>query len=124
MERALRYELQQIFPGIRIFPTNAPKDATPPFIIYLRDSTVWDKTLDGFINGEEITYTVNIMGETYEQMVQMREAVENLLREMIKSSIGENEDILVKDLDLNGVAEVFEQQLGLYRGIVDFTVYI
>jgi len=124
MERALRYELGLVFPNTRIFPTNAPKDAPGEYLIYYRSSTVWDKTLDGFIQGEDINYIINVMAETYEKALEMREKLEQLLRCMLKVYIGENNEVYIKDLELNGVGETYEPQLKKHRGIVDFTVYI
>jgi len=124
MERALRYEFKQVFPNIEMYPTNAPKDAKAPFFIYFRNSTSWDKTLDGFTKHEEINYIINIFGQTYENMLGIRERVEQILRDMLHSHVGKNEDILIKDLELNDVGEIYEFSLGLYRGIIDFTIYI
>ena len=125
MEKELRYELAQLFPGVDIFPASAPMEKKPPFIIYHRDSTVWKKTLDGFFDGgEEINFIVNVFGRNYEQMYKMRSELEGLLRKMLGSYIGENEDLGIKDLNLHGIAEIYEPKLELYRGIVDFTVHI
>lgn len=111
-------------PGIRIFPTNAPKDVKGNFIIYYRKSTEWQKDLSGFVKNQSINYIINVMGESYEEMYNMREAVEGLLRDMISAYIGENDEILVNDVELNNIGEIHEFHLGLYRGIVDFVVFI
>jgi len=124
MERALRYELGQLFPGTRIFPTSAPVDSKAPYLIYLRHSTDWDKSLDGFIEGEALNYIVNGFAETYDSALDMRESFEELLRRMFKACIGANADVYINDIDLNGVGEVYEDKLKLHRWIVDFTVYI
>ena len=125
MEKELRYELGKLFPGVDIFPASAPIEKKPPFVIYHRDSTLWKKTLDGYFDGgEEINFIVNVFGRSYEQMYRMRSELEGLVRKMPGSYIGENEDLAINDLDLGGIAEIFEPKLGLYRGIVDFTVHI
>ena len=124
MEKALRHELVQLFPGVDIFPASAPLEKKPPFIIYHRDSTVWKKTLDGFFGGEEINFIINVFGRNYEQMYKMRSELEGLLRKMLGSFIGEDEDVGIKDLTLEGIAEIYEPRLELYRGVVDFTVHI
>ena len=123
MEKALRYELAQIFPGVDIFPATAPVEKKPPFIIYHRESTVWDKTLDGFLQGEHINFIINVFGKNYAQMYEMRIALESLIRRMFGQYIGEDEDVAVNDISLGGIADIFEPKLGLYRGVVDFTVH-
>ena len=124
MERALRYELGEILPNVRFFPTNAPKDFKPPYGIYFRDSTVWEKDLNGFVHSQAISWIINVMDADYENMLRMREKIEQFAKDMIKAHIGENDEVYIADVELNGVAEVFEHSLGLYRGIVDFTVFI
>lgn len=125
MEKALRSELALLFPGTDIWPATAPLHKKPPFVVYQRDYTVWKKTLDGFTGREEIGFVINVFGKDHDEMQAMRSKAEGLVRGMLGARIGEGEAAVeVRDVDLNGVAEIFEPKLSLYRGVVDFTAHI
>ena len=124
MEKQLKYELSVIFPKMKIYPLSAPDDYAPPYIIYHRDSTVWEKTLDGYTKNESINYIINVFDRSYDEMLEMREIVEMFLKEMDNSTIGEDNDIYVEEVQLIGVGEIFEKDLKLNRGVVDFICHI
>ena len=39
------------------------------------------------------------------------------------TTIGDDVTFYVEDLDINRIAEQYEHQLGVNRGIIDFTIY-
>jgi len=131
METALRYELIQAIPELtnQIYPTNAPEsmpknpDGTPkPYLVYARISTKKIKTLEGYTDKEALSYMFSIMAPKYSDMVRVRKQVEQLLVSLPKKAIGE-QLIYIEDLDINNIDETWENELGVNRGIIDFTIY-
>jgi len=126
MEKALLYELEQNIPELQgsIYPTNAPENATRPYLVYIRLSTTKVKTLDGYTERQAITYMFSCMAPKYSDMKNLTNQVEVFLMSLPKTSIGENDEIYVQDIDINNISEIWEPALGVNRGIIDFTIYI
>jgi len=124
METALRYELIQAIPELlnEIYPTNAPEGATGPYLVYTRISTNKTKTLEGYTNNEALSYMFSIMAVKYSDMVRVRKKVEQLLMSLPKKTIG-TQLIYIEDIDINNIDEQYEHELGVNRGIIDFTIY-
>jgi hypothetical protein len=124
METALRYELNKITEiKDKIYPTNAPEGATGPYLIYARISTKPIKTLEGYTDNEAISYMFSIMAIKYSDMVRIRKQVKELLKGMVKREIGNTTKFFIEDLDINNIDEQYEHELGVNRGIIDFTIY-
>jgi len=125
MEPALRYELVQAIPELnnQIFPTNAPEGAKGPYLVYARISTDETKTLEGYTGNGAISYMFSIMAKKYEDMVRVRQQVKQLLLSLPKTWIGKDSSIFVEDLSINNITEQYEHELGVNRGIIDFTIY-
>ena len=125
METALRYELVQAIPELnnQIFPTNAPEGAKGPYLVYARLTTDETKTLEGYTGSGTITYMFSIMAKKYSDVVDMRNKVKELLLSLPKTWIGKDSSIFVEDLSINNITEQYEHELGVNRGIIDFTIY-
>lgn len=125
METALRYELVENIPELTnsIYPTNAPEEHTRPYLVYTRITTRKVKTLEGYTGKQALSYMFSVMATGYSDMVQIRNKVENLLKDMPKREIGHTTKFYIEDLDINNIDEQYEHQLGVNRGIVDFTIY-
>jgi len=125
MEPALRYELVQAIPELnnQIFPTNAPEGAKGPYLVYARLTTDETKTLEGYTGSGTITYMFSIMAKKYSDVVDMRNKVKELLLSLPKTWIGKDSSIFVEDLSINNITEQYEHELGVNRGIIDFTIY-
>lgn len=125
METALRYELIQVIPELnnQIHPTNAPEGATGPYLVYARINTNKVKTLEGYTNKQALSYMFSIMAVKYSDMVRIRKLVEDLLEGMTKREIGSTTKFFIEDLDINNIDEQYEHELGVNRGIIDFTIY-
>lgn len=125
MEIALRYELIQAIPELAdsIYPTNAPEDATKPYLVYARISTRKVKTLEGYTDKQALSYMFSIMAKRYEDMIEVRDAVEDMLLGLPGTKIGDKTKISVEDIDINNIDEQYEFNLGVNRGIIDFTIY-
>lgn len=125
METALRYEIEKAIPDLKdnIFPTNAPEGSKGPYLVYARISTKKTKTLEGIQNKEHLSFMFSIMATRYGDMVKIRNKVEELLLSLPGKYIGEDGSIFVEDIDINNVTEVYEHELKVNRGIIDFTIY-
>lgn len=125
MEKALRYELETKITELvdSVYPTNAPEGATKPYLVYARINTKKDKTLDGYTNKQALSYMFSVMATKYSDMKSLANKVETLLISMPKTNIGSTNDIYVEDLEINNISEIYEGELAVNRGIVDFTIY-
>lgn len=122
MDKALRYEINKNIPVIvnKIYPTNAPEGKEAPYLVYIRDAFKQTKDLDGFKKRYEVTYLLNVFGNSYIEMEPLTEQVKNLVISFIDKEIGQD-GIFVEDVKLNNVTSTYEYELKLYRGIIDAT---
>ncbi len=124
IEVALRQELIKEIPEFnnQIYPTNAPETATKPYLVYTRLNTRKIKTFEGFTNKQALTFMFSIMAIEYSEMKSLTTRVEDFLMQLPRKPIG-TQQIFVEDIEINNVAEQFEHELGVNRGIIDFTIY-
>lgn len=122
MEVALRNLIEDNIPELKdeIYPTNAPEGHTRPFLVYARINTKKVKTLQGMTNKEYLSYMFSIMATRYGEMKKLTKKVEELLVSLPGTTIG---NFYVEDIDINNVTEMFEYELQVNRGIIDFTIY-
>jgi hypothetical protein len=128
METALRQELETKIEELKpladgtgyVFPTNAPEGSQKPYLVYTRISTKKIKTLEGLTNKEYLSYMFSIMATRYGDMKSLRDKVEKLLISLPGRQIG---NFYIEDIDINNVTEVYEHELKVNRGIIDFTIY-
>lgn len=125
MEQELRFELIKAIPELNnsIYPTNAPEGVLRPYFIYTRINTNNIKTLEGYENKGSLSFMFSIMATKYSDMVDLRKKVENLIKSLPKKSIGNINKIFIEDINVNNVTEQYEHELGVNRGIIDFTIY-
>lgn len=124
MEKALREELIKTIPELenRIYPTNAPEKATKPYLVYTRLNTDISKTLEGYEDDQALTFMFSIMAAKYGEMKSLAKQVEDFLTKLPHQIIG-TEQIYIQDMDINNITEQYEHELGVNRGIIDFTIY-
>jgi hypothetical protein len=123
MEKALRYELNQI-PEIanRIYPTNAPEGKDPPYLVYILSHYGQTKTLTEIANIIEANYLLNVLAGSYAQMKDLTSKTLNTVTSFLGREIGAD-GIFVSDLTVNDISETYENELGVYRGIIDVTFW-
>lgn len=124
MERALRYELERRIPELvgNIYPTNAPESSSKPYLVYARISTRKTKTLEGYTGDNTVSFMFSIMATRYSDMKSLAKKVEDFLVSLPGTTIGED-NIYVQDVDIVNIAEQYEHELKVNRGIIDFTIY-
>src|SRR5690606_29442602 len=106
----------------QIYPTNAPEGATKPYLVYVRITTNKLKTLEGYTGKEYISYMFSIMETRYSDMKSLTKQVEDFLMQLPGKAIG-TQQIYIEDININNVAEQYEHELKVNRGIIDFTIY-
>ncbi|WNF31638.1 hypothetical protein RI196_09975 [Aeribacillus composti] len=123
MEKALRYELNQI-PEItnKIYPTNAPEGKESPYLVYILSRYEQTKTLTEIKNNIESSYLLNVLASSYAQMKELTKKVKEKVLTFYQRNIG-TEGIFIADLTVNNISETYESELGMYRGIVDITFW-
>lgn len=124
MEEALRYELENRISELKgnIYPTHAPENSSRPYLVYVRISTKKEKTLNGYTDKQALSYMFSCMAVKYVDMKSLTQKVEAFLLSLPKTTIGEA-NILVGDIEINNIDETWENELGVNRGIIDFTIY-
>lgn len=122
MEVALRNLIENNIPELKgeIYPTNAPEGATRPYLVYTRINTKKIKTLEGIQNKEHLSFMFSIMATKYGDMKKLTKKVEKLLIGLPLKQLG---PFYVEDIDINNIHEVYEHELKVNRGIIDFTIY-
>ena len=122
MEAALRNKLIQEIPELenQIYPTNAPETYKKPYLVYARINTEKIKTLEGFTGKEYLSFMFSVMATKYSDMKELTKKIENLLESLPNSELG---SFFIEDIDISNVHEVYEHELKVNRGIIDFTIY-
>jgi len=122
IEAALREALENTIPEFagEIYPTNAPENATKPYLVYMRITTNKIKTLEGLTGKEYLSFMFNVMAPKYSDMKSLVEKVEDFLISLPGTQIG---SYYVEDIDINNISEQYEFELKVNRGIIDFTIY-
>lgn len=122
MEIALRNLIENNIEELQneIYPTNAPKGATKPYLVYARINTKKVKTLQGMTNKEYLSYMFSVMATRYSEMKSLTKKVEDLLISLPGTTMG---NFYIEDIDINNVTEQYEHELKVNRGIIDFTIY-
>lgn len=122
MEKALRNLIENNIPELNneLYPTNAPESHTKPYLVYTRITTKKIKTLEGYTGKEYLSFMFSIMANRYGDMKSLTKKVENLLISLPFKAI---EDFYIEDIDINNIHEVYEHELKVNRGIIDFTIY-
>lgn len=123
MEQALRYELNKINEiKNKIYPTNAPENGKPPYLVYFQGDYAQLKTLNGITDNTETSYLLNILAGSYSEMKDITKKVKKTVESFLLKEIGQD-GIYVADLTIRKAPEIYEKELKLYRGIIDVTFY-
>lgn len=123
MEKALRYELNQITEITnKIYPINAPEVKEPPYLVYVLTRYEQTKTLTEIKNNIEASYLINVLASSYAQMKEIAKKVKDKVLTFHRRKIG-TEGIFIADLKIDNISETYEHELKLYRGIIVITFW-
>ena len=104
----------------KIYPTNAPQGIKAPYLVYMVKER-GNKTLDGYNDSKEANIMLNIMTNSYSQMVDLTNDIENLVKTFPHRNIGES--TYIEDIILDEISDNYESELQVFRGIIPFTIY-
>lgn len=122
MEQALVFELSKITElNNKIYPTNVPEGEKPPYLVYIMSYYDQLRALDEILDNTDKSYMLNILCKSYTQMKEITEKVKVMLLGFIGENIGET-PILVENVTINNIADTYENELKLYRGILDIKI--
>lgn len=124
MEQELRYELDTITEITdNIYPTNAPVGLKRPYLVYYRSDSQTDKTFEGYNGMKSAEYVLSVMAVKYSDMRSITDKVVALLISLPFTYIGKSNTLYVKDVVIDGTDDIWESELKLNRGIINFTIY-
>ena len=122
IEEALRDRLSD-FEGLenKVFPLHAPKGISAPYIIYVSKAPQNIKSIDNTSMMFELQIEINILHNKYSSLKQLvREIVDDLENINETKSLGGYQ---IQELVLEGVAELYEHQVDMYRSALNITLY-
>lgn len=104
----------------KIYPTNAPQGIKAPYLVYMVKER-GNKTLDGYNDSKEANIMINIMANSYSEMVDLTNDIENLVKNFPHRNIGES--TYIEDIMIDETSDLYESELQVFRGIIPFTIY-
>jgi hypothetical protein len=123
-EEALRAELSSIIEiNNKVFPLNAPEGTLAPYIVYVSSEGLQEKTLDGYLDSKEIECEINILHSGYGSMKALTKEVLSKILSFQGRVIG-LEGPYIHDLTYEKPAEIYENEVSLYRSVLEIKVCI
>ncbi|WP_019534212.1 DUF3168 domain-containing protein [Paenibacillus ginsengihumi] len=127
-EAALTHELKTNIVALenRVYPLTAPEATAGqgvPYLIYASSEGLRDKALDGYMQSKAVHAEVNIVAARYGDMKAIARQVSALLIGMEGRVIGTDGPFIEELTYRQDPVEIYENQPGLYRCMIEFTVY-
>lgn len=125
MEESLKEELHSIS-GLynNVFPLDAPENYPTPYLVYLSSEGVNVKSLNGFLSSKSVEVELRIVCDTYSRMKEINSEVVQRLQSFLRREIGVTDPVFVRDILIEEPVELWDKQVGKYRGIIEFTINI
>ncbi len=123
-EKALTTELDTITQlGNRVYPIAAPSKSPTPYVAYETSGRHELRALSGSLDAGELTCSLDIVGKSYSDM----KATEALVRAKLKTFegrvIGTGGPLIQSLVFAEYNPEMWEQEVDLYRKVLEFTVF-
>ena len=100
-----------------VFPVEAIKNATAPFVFYLSHNDDDSEDLNGCTGLCSGLFEVNVVAQTYAQLLQLTQDVKAALRSMQGATFG---DLLVERASVRMASpELKEREVHLYRRMLE-----
>lgn len=97
----------------KVYPLEALKTASPPFVFYVRLSQDEELTLDGGAGLMEATYELNCVAKTYKALTVLADDVYRRLRQMTGKAYS---GLLIERATVRQTSpDLKERDVGLYR---------
>ncbi|MCP8969723.1 DUF3168 domain-containing protein [Ectobacillus ponti] len=119
-EEALRAELSAL-DGLnnKVFPLNATEGTAPPFVVYVSNNGVQDKTLSGYLSTREVECEINIIHGTYSSMKALSQQVLEKILSFQGRIIGGQNGILIRNVTYHSPVELYESEILCYRSVLE-----
>lgn len=125
-EEALRDELSSITSlSNKVFPLNAPEGTKAPYVIYVSNDGVLDKSFEGYLKTRVVDCEINILHKSYGGLKSLAKDVLDKVKSFQSRNIG---GILTKDgpfiqnITYSKPVEIYESEVKLYRSVIDIKV--
>jgi hypothetical protein len=126
VEKDFRYELASI-PGFieKTFPITAPEKTSMPYMSYMLNPGVRDRTLTSVLDSKRVDGAVEVVCSSYSALHDALDAVVSKLSSFTQRSIGGTSTTFVTESIVDDqTREYFDDKTGKYRGIVEFSIYL
>lgn len=126
MEKAFRYELASI-PGFeqKTFPITAPENTPAPFMAYVLNPGVNDRSLTSILASKRIDGELLIVCATYSALHDALDLVVNKINSFTQREIGGSSKVFVTEAYLDDQPdESIDSKTGEYRAVIDFVIHL
>lgn len=104
----------------KVYPAEALKKATAPFVFYLQHNDDDKEDLNGCTGLCSAVFEVNVVAPTYTQLLQLTDAAKNALRSMQGASFG---NLYVERVSVHTTSpDLKEREVNLYRRMLELRI--
>ncbi len=96
----------------KVYPLNAPERETLPYVVYVPSGTTEDDSLTGWIGSYDTGMEINVLHRSYKGMKTTARAVVEALKKLSGAAVHIREE----------QPEIYEEEIGAYRKIIDLTL--
>ena len=96
----------------KVYPLNAPEMETLPYVVYVPSGTTEDDSLTGWIGSFDTGMEINVLHSSYKEMKTTARAVVEALKKLPEAAVYIREE----------QPEIYEEEIGAYRKIIDLTL--
>lgn len=121
-EEALKAELITISELTNVFPLNAPEGTQTPYLVYVTDNGIPDRTLDGNLITKEIECELHILHNSYPNLRNLTSQIGSLLDTFQQRVIGDG--FFVQSTVYDKITEQYIPELLQYLCILNLTIRI
>ncbi len=105
----------------KVFPAEAIKNATAPFVFYLQHTEDEEEALDGPTGLMFALFEVNCVAQSYASLLWLVGAVRTALRSMQGQTYG---DLLIERVSVRQASpDLKEKEVGLYRRMLQLEIH-
>jgi hypothetical protein len=124
-EQCLREEMETVS-GLadKVFPVNAPESCPSPYAVYFSSEGTADKSLNEVLSSRTLDFSVHVISATYSEGKTITSGVVQRLQSFFQREIGVSNPIFCEDITIDPTTETWDNQLNMFRFIVDATIYI
>jgi hypothetical protein len=122
-EEALCAELKTIS-GLeqKVFPQNAEENTEAPFVVYISSGGEQVQTLDGYTDLTELSFEVNVVAKSYEQLKSFVQAISNKIQSFFGRTIGGSNGIYIKSVSFTEPNEDFQENQSYHKSTFNVRV--